>query len=137
MSISFKKTALKLPKIIGINYSTVLKLHAELRERRPRIRATSVYNPRRVRFNYDDADLLIKPHAMTIATYPKRGIVTNIHVKTREDILQEEAAMFSELKLSKRRWRPRSKKITRKDGFYDDLLEMSMSPLDFDKLSSL
>ena len=131
MSVSLRELRVFLPMVLNRNYSKLPKLHAELRERRPRIRATSVYNPRRVRFNHDDADLLLKPHAMTIATYAKRGATTDIYVKTREEILEEEAAAFAQLKISKQPWRPRSRRMTEEEDLNDAILELSFTPLDF------
>lgn len=132
MSVSLRELRVFLPKVFNGNYSKLPKLHAELRERRPRIRATSVYNPRRVRFNHDDADLLLKPHAMTIATYPKRGPTTDIYVKTREEILEEEAAAFAQLKISKmRRRRPRTRRMIDEEDLNNAILELSFTPLDF------
>jgi hypothetical protein len=44
--------------------------------------------------------------------------------------LKEEAAAFSQLKISKMPWRPRSRRMTEEEDLNDDILELSFAPLD-------
>ena len=128
MSATVRELRIALRKIRNRNKdnSKLSKLYAELREKRPRVRAISVYTPFRVRFNHDDAELLLKPNAMTTATYIKNTPTTDIYIKTHGEILEEERKAFAQLKISKQPWRPRLKKNSWRDNEdFEDLNYLS------------
>ena len=96
--MSKKDIRIHLPKILNKHYHILPLLFVELRNRRPKIRAAVTHNPRRVRFKNDQAELMIKPDADTIATYQIDSLPSSLTVKTREEINEESLNILLSLK---------------------------------------
>lgn len=114
MSVSLKEIRTHLPRVLNMHYGLLPRLFSELRQRRPRILPAAVHSPRRVRFAFDNPDLMLKPKPMTVATYIKNTEPQDcLVVKTRDEIFQDEMRELQLMKRSANAWRPRRGRIVR------------------------
>ena len=113
MAASLKEVRINIPKMFNAHCHLMPALFHELRQRQPRIWPKAVHSKKRVRFANDDPDFILKPSAVTIAIYSENNPPWRIQVKTRAEFFKDETMRL--LKRAKKPWRPRPRKITKKD----------------------
>lgn len=113
MSVSLKEIRTHLPRVLNMHYKLLPSLFSELRQRQPRILPAAVHSPRRVRFAFDNPDIMFKPNPMTVATFIKNTKPRNLQVKTRAEIVEEERLELFRMKRSANAWRPRRGRIVK------------------------
>ena len=134
MSVSLKEIRIHLPRVLNMHYKLLPNLFSELRQRQPRIQPAAVHSPRRVRFAFDNPDLIIKPNPMTVATYIKNTKPLSLQVKTRAEIVEEERLELFRMKLSANAWRPRPRQIMRTSLTTEEDEEKAFAALTFNPL---
>ena len=139
MSISLKEIRTHLPRVLNMNYKLLPNLFSELRQRQPRILPASVHSPRRVRFAFDNPELMLKPNPMTVATYIKNTKPLNLQVKTRAEIVEQEMLDLLRMKRSANAWRPRRGRIvraplTKEQDEEEAFAALAFNPLDITNL---
>lgn len=101
---------------------------------------TPVKLKKRVSFAYDEPELLMKPKPSTVAVYVVNSAVLVESIKTYCEIEAEELALFRELKISKKAWKPtkytnyEEQFLSEDDDLNDAVWELFQMALDADKL---